>query len=82
MLVCMQMCPYQSWTNPTERVMSILNLALQNVSLMREQMDDAIERAIKHKNSLAAIRSVIEEIPDLNKAIQGSISPVIDLLNE
>lgn len=34
MLVCMQMCPYQSWTNPAERVMSTLNLALQNVSLM------------------------------------------------
>ena len=46
MLVCMQMCPYQSWTNPAERVMSTLNLALQNVSLMRDKMDEEMERAI------------------------------------
>ena len=45
-LVCMQMCPYQSWTNPAERVMSTLNLALQKVSLMRDKMDDEMERAI------------------------------------
>lgn len=38
--VCMRICPYQSWTNPAEQIMSTLNLALQNVSLMREKMDD------------------------------------------
>ena len=82
MLVCMQMCPYQSWTNPAERVMSTLNLALQNVSLMRARMDDEMENAIKYKNNLAAIRSEIEEKPGLKTAVQGSVSPVIDLLNK
>ena len=40
--LCMvhQTCPYQSWTNPAERVMSILSLALQNVSLERKAMDE------------------------------------------
>ena len=55
MLICMQMCPYQSWTNPTERVMSTLNLALQNISLMRHSMDDSLEHSIRHKNSLSTL---------------------------
>ena len=29
MLVCVRTCPYQSWTNVAERIMSTLNLALQ-----------------------------------------------------
>ena len=33
MLIAVRTCPYQSWVNPAERVMSVLNLALQNVSL-------------------------------------------------
>ena len=43
--------------------MSTLNLALQNVSLMREDMDDASEKAVKNKNDLAEIRSAIEGKP-------------------
>ena len=34
LLVAIRTCPYQSWHNLAERVMSTLNLALQNVSLM------------------------------------------------
>ena len=34
MLICVRTCPYQSWTNIAERIMSTLNLALQNVSLL------------------------------------------------
>ena len=32
MLVCVWTCPYQSWQKVAERIMSTLNLALQNVS--------------------------------------------------
>ena len=81
-LVCMQMCPYQSWTNPAERVMSTLNLALQNVSLMRDKMDDKFERAIRNKNTLSAVRSEVQEMPDLQPALQESTSEVICLLEE
>lgn len=35
-------------SNPAERAMSTLNLALQNVSLMREKMADDMEKAIKY----------------------------------
>ena len=36
MLIAIRTCPYQSWSNLAERVMSTLNLALQNVSLAYE----------------------------------------------
>ena len=38
MLICVRTCPYQSWTNIAEWIMSTLNLALQNVSLAIEQV--------------------------------------------
>ena len=55
MLIAVRTCPYQSWTNPAERVMSILNLALQNVSLERKEMDEECEKLIKNKNNMLAV---------------------------
>ena len=55
MLVCVRTCPYQSWQNVAERVMSTLNLALQNVSLARTAMPDRFEQLVKNKNSLTAV---------------------------
>ena len=40
MLVYVRTCPYQSWQNVAERIMSTLNLAFQNVSLARTSMPD------------------------------------------
>ena len=40
MLICVRTCPYQSWQNLAERVMSTLNFALLNVSLARSKMTD------------------------------------------
>ena len=45
-------------------------------------MDDNLERAIRHKNSLTAVRATIEEKPEHEQAIQKSVTPVIDFLNE
>ena len=49
MLVCVRTCPYQSWTNVAERIMSTLNLALQNVSLARSNMSQRAEAVLKKK---------------------------------
>ena len=59
-----------------------LNLALQNVSLMRDKMSDPLERAIKYKNTINAIWSVVEDIPELEAALLESTSLVISLLSE
>ena len=52
MLVCVRTCPYQSWTDIAERIMSTLNLA---VSLARESMGAHAE----YKNTLGESRAVI-----------------------
>ena len=48
MLVCARTCPYQSWKNMAERIMSTLNLALQNVSLARTSMAHQYEELVKN----------------------------------
>ena len=49
MLIAVCTCPYQSWTNPAERVMSILDLTLPNVSLERKEIDEEAEKLIHKK---------------------------------
>ena len=81
MLVAVRTCPYQSWTNPAERVMSVLNLALQNVSLERNLMDDESEKLVKNDNNVKAVRETIRCHPEMQLKIDESVKPVIDLLN-
>ena len=47
MLVAMRTCLSQSWTNLAERVMSVLNLALQNVATERDGMEDHFEEIVR-----------------------------------
>ena len=63
MLICLRTCPYQSWQNIAERIMSTLNLALQNVSLARRSMDPEFEKLVHNKNSLSEVREAIEKSP-------------------
>ena len=44
MLVQARCAPGHSYTNPAERIMSILNLALQNCSLERVAQEDEVEK--------------------------------------
>lgn len=69
--------PNQSWRNPVERMMSIVNLGLQSVGLMRKEVSPEAEKALKNKNSLKQIRSVGENV---KTEVAESIQPVIDLL--
>lgn len=39
--------PGHSWTNPAERIMSILNLGLQNCALSRDKLDEESEAKLK-----------------------------------
>ena len=73
--------PCHSWRNPVERVMSLLNLGLQCVGLMRTEMPAQYERAIKNCNSMADIRRV-NSGPSFVDAVTDSLSPCIVLLND
>ena len=74
MLICVRTCPYQSWTNVAERVMSTLNLALQNVFLARSSMTHSLKQLVKNKTTLSEVRGAIEKNPDLASALQYSMS--------
>ncbi len=80
MLIAVRTCPYKSWTNPAKRVMSILNLALQIVSLERKAMDETSERLVKNDNSVKAVRETIKRHPEMHLKIE-SLQPVLDLLS-
>jgi hypothetical protein len=61
-MVVMRTAPTQSWANPVERVMSVLNLGLQGVALSREVMaDESHEREFKKCNGMSAVRKVANE---------------------
>lgn len=79
MAVCT--CPYQSWSNTAERVMSLLNLALQNVSLERQAMSEECEKLVHNVNTMKELRSHIVTRPNLGEEIGQSLQPVIGLLN-
>ncbi|XP_053407150.1 uncharacterized protein LOC123547869 isoform X1 [Mercenaria mercenaria] len=46
MLIAVRCAPGQSYVNPAERVMSVLNFGLQNVATERQQMDEEFEKAV------------------------------------
>ena len=51
-LVAGRTAPHNSWRNPVERMMSIVNLGLQCVGIMRTKGSDEFEQAIKNANNL------------------------------
>lgn len=46
LLVALRTAPSNSWANPVERVMSIVNIGLQGVGMMRTKMSDDFERKL------------------------------------
>ena len=77
LLIAARTAPHQSWRNPVEHIMSILNLGFQSVGLMRSQMSDEAERALKNCNSVAKLRTSEESYKD---DIKKSLEPTITLL--
>ena len=58
MLVVAWTCPYQSWQNIVDRVMSALNLALMDVSVARKELPQDQERFIHNRKTLTEVREV------------------------
>ena len=81
-LIAVRTCPYQSYKNPVERVMSLVNLALQSVGMMRAQMPDDMERLIKSANSMKTVREAADKASGLKDALLQSVQPTKDLLCE
>ena len=52
LLIAGRTAPCHSWKNPVERIMSIVNLGLQCVGIMRKEGSNDFERSIKHAHNL------------------------------
>lgn len=79
-LVAGRTAPGHSWINPVERIMSILNIAMQNAALARTECNSDIEHILKSANSMADIRKKAEHVGDLKNAWIRSLEPIIQLL--
>lgn len=75
MIVAARTPPMSSWKNPPERIMSILNLALQSVGLMRQQVSEECEKKLSSVSGINQIRGLAAD-PELRSQIQDSIEPV------
>ncbi len=71
--------PQHSWKNPVERIMSVINLALQGVGIMREEVPH--ENELKRCGSLKSIREMAKKIPVLREEVLRSIEPMLELLS-
>lgn len=45
-LIALRTAPSNSWANPVERIMSIVNIGLQGVGVMRSKRSDEFEKEI------------------------------------
>ena len=56
LLIALRTAPGQSFINPVERVMSLINISLQNVAIQRPECSEEIEQALKSCSTLETIR--------------------------
>ena len=78
----MRCVPGQSFKDPAEHVMSVLNLCQQCAAFDRREMAPEEEQAIKNDNSMAAIRTTMQEEghEGLRSAVELSLKPTIEVL--
>ena len=74
MLVAVRTAPGQSFINPVERIMSLLNVALYGMALKRTRMEDSYEGAISRYSSMSEIRARAKYYKGLKEAFQGSMT--------
>ncbi|POG76402.1 hypothetical protein GLOIN_2v1769008 [Rhizophagus irregularis DAOM 181602=DAOM 197198] len=60
-LIALRTAPYHSWANPAERIMSIINLGLQGVAIMRDEMSSHLEEIFEKADTLEQIREAAKK---------------------
>ena len=76
MVILGRCAPGHSYINSAERIMSILNIGLQNVALQREASSDENEAHFRKWNSIAELRDRTKKYPELKQAWLESVEPV------
>jgi len=80
-LVAVRILSGHSWKNPVERIMSILNLGMQSIGLMRVKMSEECENIINTCNNIEDIREKAKESSQLENELLESLQPTIELLS-
>ena len=68
--------PHHSFHNPAERVMSVLNLGMQSVGLVRRQLNEEVETEIQRCTTMSQIRELALKKPSIKESLLDSVSPV------
>jgi len=81
-LLIQRTAPYQSFMNPVERCMSIINLSLQNCAFSRLQGDPDMEAFMKQHPTMSTVREGIARLPvrpglQMIQKIRNSVQPVM-----
>ena len=79
MLISLHTAPCNSWANPVERVMSIVNIGLQGMGIMRTRMSDEFEKVTKGEN-VKQLMEIIES-DQFKQELKDSLATPIELLN-
>ena len=80
LLIAVCTAPGGSYLNPVERIMSVLNLAMQGVALERKQMGNDVEKVLSTSNSMADIRAAAVKKKEVKEAYVDSLEPVITVV--
>ena len=78
-LIACRTAPNHSWKNPVERIMSIVNLGLQCIGLMRAKMGEDFEWAISNCNNLEQIRKATAT---QKEQVASTLKPAVNLLHD
>ena len=78
LLIAGRTAPSHSWANPVERVMSVINLGLQSVGVMRAKGGEDLEQSLLKCSSLKKIRM---ECAAYKEDVKLSLSPTKELIS-
>lgn len=79
-LAAVRTAPYHSWSNPAERMMSIINLGLQGVALKRSDMSFDSEQIFKNLGTMEEIRNAALYNQTLNGELKIAIKDTQEIL--
>ena len=82
MAISMRFCPYQSYNDPAERCMSLLNMGLQGVALARTNVNPTMERFMTRCSSMKDTRSLAKDHPQIVSYVQESMEAPIKMVQD
>ncbi|CAB4016007.1 Hypothetical predicted protein [Paramuricea clavata] len=79
-LVALRTAPSNSWANPVEHIMSIVNIGLQGIGIMRKKGSDDFEKVITKANNMKEVRVKLAT-DNLKQEWHDSVETPTDMLN-